>query len=60
MNFVVSHIWIYREGNSCAEKFANIGLYISSLVWFDEFHSEFWEDYIKNMFGLPSYKFVNV
>jgi len=55
MNFVVSHIWIYREGNSCADKLANIGLYISSLVWFDEFHSEFWEDYIKNMFGLPSY-----
>jgi len=58
MNFVVSHI--YRKGNSCADRLVNIGLSVTSLVWFDEFHSEYRTEYIRNMLGLPSYRFVNV
>jgi len=47
MNFLVSHI--YREGNSCAHGLTNLGLALSSLVWFPP-------DYVRNRLGLPKKK----
>jgi len=32
MNFLISHV--YREGNSCADSLANVGLALSLFVWF--------------------------
>jgi len=58
MNFAVSHI--SREENGCDDRLANIGLKVTSLFWFDEFHSDSRVDYITDMLGLPGYIFVNV
>jgi len=58
MNFIVSHI--YREGNTCADLLANIGLTTSKNLWWDECPSEIRGDLIRNELGLPNYKFVNL
>jgi len=46
MNFFVNHI--YREGNSCADDLANIGLTLSSYVWFPSLPVEISQDYNRN------------
>ncbi|MCI09448.1 ribonuclease H protein [Trifolium medium] len=33
MNFIVTHL--YREGNSCADTLANLGLYVDTFCWWD-------------------------
>jgi hypothetical protein len=56
LNVIVSHI--FREGNCCADKLANMGLGISSNFWWDTCPMEVRNDYIHNMLGLPSYCFA--
>lgn len=55
MNFFVTHI--YREGNSCADSFANLGLAVSSLVWFPSLPSQIANDFTRNRLGLPNFRF---
>lgn len=55
MNFLVSHI--YREGNSRAHKFATHGLSINSFIWWDLIPSFIREDFNRNRFGLPWFRF---
>ena len=57
MNFIVSHI--YREGNTCADSLANIGLTISDTLWWDSAPLGIGQDLIRNKLGLPNYRFVN-
>jgi len=57
MNFIVSHI--YREGNTCADLLANIGLIINGNMWWDNTPAGVRLDLIRNKLGLPNYKFVN-
>jgi len=57
MNFIVSHI--YREGNTCADFLANIGLTISDTMWWDSAPLGIGQDLIRNKLGLPNYRFVN-
>jgi len=56
MNFVVSHI--YREGNSCADGLANLGLAQSAFVWFHSPPPSILADFVKNKLGLPNFRFV--
>nr|ABN09155.1 Polynucleotidyl transferase, Ribonuclease H fold [Medicago truncatula] len=44
--FLITHI--YREGNVCADKFANIGLSLNSLVIYDTLPVEVRADYVQN------------
>lgn len=49
MNFVVIHI--YREGNTCADALANIGLSLNSFVYYYTIHVEVRSDYDKSKIG---------
>lgn len=53
--FNVTHI--YREGNQCADKLANIGLSLSSHFWFPTIPSQIQADYVKDRLGLPNFRF---
>ena len=55
MNFFVTHI--FREGNSCTDSFANLGLELSSFVWFPSLPSQIRLEYVKNRLGLPNFRF---
>ncbi|CAJ2641500.1 unnamed protein product [Trifolium pratense] len=55
MNFFVSHI--YREGNTCADKFANLGLSILTLNWWCNVPPHISDDFVRNRLGLPFYRF---
>ena len=55
MNFFVSHI--YREGNSCADGFASLGLALSSFVWFPSLPADIRHDYYRTGLGLPNFRF---
>jgi ribonuclease HI len=57
MRFVVSHI--YREGNSCADGLANIGLHMSSfdLFWSDSIPDSIRGEYTRNRLGMPNFRF---
>lgn len=57
MNFIVSHI--YREGNTCADLLAEIGLKINGFMWWDNIPDAIRQDLIRNKLGLPNYRFVN-
>jgi len=57
MNFLVTHI--FREGNCCANRLANIGMSCNSLLWMNEIHSQARADYIRNRLGLPYFRLVN-
>jgi ribonuclease HI len=46
MNFYVSHI--YREGNHCADKLANIGLSLNGLTWWNHIPLELQGDFVRN------------
>lgn len=52
---ISSHI--FREGNSCADKLANIGHYIRGSVWLDMLHVELHFDIYRDRIGLPNYRF---
>ena len=57
MNFVVTHI--YREGNHCADKLANLGLSSPDLVWLTDVHTSIVEDFAKNKLGHPCFRVVS-
>lgn len=50
MNFMVTHI--YREGNSCADKLANIGVSLSSFTWWNEPPTQILAEIFCNRLGL--------
>ncbi|XP_058742332.1 uncharacterized protein LOC131614798 [Vicia villosa] len=55
-NFMVSHI--FREGNSCADALANLGLSLSDYTCFSSIPSFLRTDFVKNRLGLPFFRFV--
>lgn len=55
MHFIVSHI--YRKGNSYADKLANFGFSSHCFSWWDLIPYFIWEDYNRNRFWLPRYRF---
>jgi ribonuclease HI len=55
MNFLASHI--YREGNSCADVLANIGLTLDTYVYYYSLPLHVRGDYVKNRLGWPSFRF---
>jgi len=58
MRFCASHI--YREGNTCADNFANFGLSLSSfdIFWFDVIPEFVRGEYIRNRLGMPNFRFT--
>lgn len=48
-NFVVSHV--YREGNTCADALANIGLSLNTFVYCSTIPLNVRGDYVKNKLG---------
>ena len=56
MNFLISHV--YREGNSCADSLANVGLALSLFVWFPSLPDCIRKYYITNRLGMPNRRFV--
>lgn len=56
MNFLVTHI--YREGNTCADSLANLGLNVSTFVWWQDAPNIVRRDVISNMLGIPNFRFV--
>lgn len=55
MRFHVSHI--HREGNSCADKLASYGIQSHSFTWWDLPPSFISEDFFRNRFSLPYFRF---
>lgn len=55
MNFFISHI--YREGNTSADRMAAHGLTIQGDVWWDSIPNFIGEDFFRNQFSLPFYRF---
>jgi len=54
-NFNITHI--YREGNTCVDQLATIGLSLSSHFWFTQLPSQIGLDFSKNKLGLPNFRF---
>ena len=52
---VSSHI--FREGNCCADKLANLGHSISGELWLDKLPEEVKLDFYRDRCGLPNYRF---
>lgn len=48
---------IFREGNSCADKLANMGYDIQGSVWLDMLPVELHFDFYRDRIGLPNYRF---
>jgi ribonuclease HI len=59
MSFFVTHI--YREGNFCADRLANIGLSLSfySLAWWIDIPDIIRREYIRNRLGMPNFSFIS-
>jgi ribonuclease HI len=55
MHFFVTHI--YREGNHCADKLASLGLSLPGYTWWNTAPSLISDDFGRNRFGFPSYRF---
>ncbi|KAK2443569.1 hypothetical protein QL285_014658 [Trifolium repens] len=55
MNFYVSHI--YREGNHCADKLANLGLTLPNFTWWDHIPPVLLDDFGRNRLGMPYFRF---
>ncbi|CAK8576871.1 unnamed protein product [Lathyrus sativus] len=53
-NFLASHI--FREGNHCADKLANIGLNISNFTWWNDVHRDIESDFCRNRLGLSNFR----
>jgi len=52
---ISSHI--FREGNSCADKLANMGQDITGAVWIDTLPTSVGLDFFRDRCGLPNYRF---
>jgi hypothetical protein len=55
MNFLITHV--YREGNHCAIKLANLGLSLQNFVWWNELPQVIRKDYARDRLGLPCFRF---
>lgn len=55
LSFVVSHV--HREGNTCADALANIGLSLNTFVYFSVIPLEVKTDYVKTRLGWPNFRF---
>jgi len=49
--------YIYKEGNVCADKLANIGLTLDTFVFYDVVHVDVRAAYVHNKLRMPSYIF---
>jgi hypothetical protein len=49
--------YVFREGNHCADKMANLGLSLQDYVWWFEIPNVIKEDYSRNRLGLPCFRF---
>jgi hypothetical protein len=52
---IASHI--FREGNSCADYFANMGHSVVGAVWIDSLPRAISLDFFRDRCGLPNYRF---
>jgi hypothetical protein len=48
---------IFREGNSCADKLANMGHAITGAIWLDTLPAGVVLDFFRDRCGLPNYRF---
>jgi len=55
IQIILSHI--FREGDSCADRLANLGHAILGSVWLDTLPSEVHLDFYRDRVGLPNYRF---
>jgi ribonuclease HI len=55
MNFFVSHI--YRKGNHCADKLANLGLSLPDFTWWNHIPPHMNSDFGRNRLGMPYFRF---
>jgi len=56
MNFIVTHM--YREGDSCVDGLANIGLNLSNFIWWHEAPDPIRSELARNVLGMSNYRFV--
>lgn len=57
MNFLANHV--FREGNTCSDALANVGLNVSHLTVWLLIPDCVREPFVKNKLGMPDFKFVN-
>jgi len=55
-NFIASHI--YREENICADGLANLGLMSNGFLWWQNVPNNIRKEVVKNMLGMPNYRFT--
>lgn len=55
LSFFVTHV--FREGNHCADKLADIGFSLQSQYWWDSIPREICWDFARNRNGLPFFRF---
>jgi ribonuclease HI len=55
MNFLITHV--YREGNHCTIKLANLGLSLQNFVWWNELPRVIRKDFARDRLGLPCFRF---
>ena len=56
IRFRVTHI--FREGNVCADKLANLGfIHRESFHWYNRLSSSLFSDFFMNRYSLPMYRF---
>ena len=55
IQIISSHI--FREGNCCADRLANMGHVILSSIWLDTLLMELHLDFFRDRVGLPNYRF---
>lgn len=56
-NFRFRYSHIYREGNSCADRLANAGLFVDGIVWWDRLPRCAYDGFSRDRVGLPNYRF---
>ncbi|GAU50560.1 hypothetical protein TSUD_180300 [Trifolium subterraneum] len=59
-SFLITIRWshIYREGNSCADKLANLGHSFAQFKWWDSLPLELQDDFLRDKLGLPCSRFA--
>ena len=56
IRFRVTHI--FREGNACADKLANLGfIHRESFHWYNRLPASLFLEFFMNMYSLPKYRF---
>jgi len=51
---------IYREGNVCADRLANMGHAVQGAVWLSALPLELSFDFFRDRCGLPNYRFPSL